>query len=513
MLEKLEVPVDDVIEKFKKHIDLEHNRNILFSGKFGTGKSTFLRHFFEQNEEYYAVTLSPVNYVVSSNENIFELIKVDIIKQLFDHGHLKINEKKSISGAKAALEYVKKRPLNLVTYTLETISKLNPMLDILSTGAQGIQGLIKDFTEFEKALNSESSEENPKEYLENSAQIKGTYRESDLITLLIKNCIQGIQKRTVLVIDDIDRLDPEHIFRILNIFSSHDNHSGPEHKFGFEKVVLVSDYDNIHNLFKHRYGPEADFDGYMDKFYSIEIFRFSIRDSILLSIKNNLRMDLSIPATNVLAHFLIRFVENGVLKIRNLVKINNFSPNDSFRLREMEIDSNQFDVKYIHIIRSNVVYLESKDLEILSVVSILVSVFGQFEKLKSAIGKLTDNSSIENIRDFAHCFCLLELILRAKGNYRFLYFTPIRPEARNTHLRDFSPTFIPLQMFGFPIQIIPKWDDETPYSGSTSFFEGFSITARKVDQEITGVIGIEAMKSVINFIRQEKLEFKLGIVS
>lgn len=42
------------LKDFKNHIDLESNERILFSGPFGSGKSTFLNEFGEIYEaEYY----------------------------------------------------------------------------------------------------------------------------------------------------------------------------------------------------------------------------------------------------------------------------------------------------------------------------------------------------------------------------------------------------------------------------------------------------------------------------
>ena len=56
-------------------LDNEINK-ILFSGKFGTGKTTFLRDFFiEYASDFTPIFLYPVNYSVAGNEDIFEYIK------------------------------------------------------------------------------------------------------------------------------------------------------------------------------------------------------------------------------------------------------------------------------------------------------------------------------------------------------------------------------------------------------------------------------------------------------
>lgn len=64
---------------FKSSIDLEDNHRIIFSAKFGAGKTYFLKSFFkEYSASYEAVFLYPVNYQVSANEDIFELVEVSL---------------------------------------------------------------------------------------------------------------------------------------------------------------------------------------------------------------------------------------------------------------------------------------------------------------------------------------------------------------------------------------------------------------------------------------------------
>lgn len=44
---------------------------------------------------------------------------------------------------------------------------------------------------------------------------------NDIITKIIQQVVNREDRTSILVIDDLDRLDPEHIFRILNVFSAH----------------------------------------------------------------------------------------------------------------------------------------------------------------------------------------------------------------------------------------------------------------------------------------------------
>ena len=52
-----------------------------------------------------------------------------------------------------------------------------------------------------------------------------TVYEDDIITAIIKRSIENYKQRThkevVLVVEDLDRIDPAHLFRILNVFSAH----------------------------------------------------------------------------------------------------------------------------------------------------------------------------------------------------------------------------------------------------------------------------------------------------
>src|SRR5215204_6131507 len=80
--------IQEVATQFKAHIEAEGNKKILFSGKYGKGKTTFLETFFSQQQQYAGgekyryYYLDPVNYTVASNEDIFQYIKYDILLEL-----------------------------------------------------------------------------------------------------------------------------------------------------------------------------------------------------------------------------------------------------------------------------------------------------------------------------------------------------------------------------------------------------------------------------------------------
>jgi len=78
-----EIALPTVVCDFQKHIEIDYNKRILFSAKFGAGKSTFINKYFnDKKDEYVVLKLYPVNYSVASNEDVFELIKYDLFSEL-----------------------------------------------------------------------------------------------------------------------------------------------------------------------------------------------------------------------------------------------------------------------------------------------------------------------------------------------------------------------------------------------------------------------------------------------
>lgn len=78
------IDISNNINDFKQVFESESR--IIFSAKFGDGKSYFLKKFMEsypkEANECYFITLHPVNYVVEENRDVIEYIKRDILFQL-----------------------------------------------------------------------------------------------------------------------------------------------------------------------------------------------------------------------------------------------------------------------------------------------------------------------------------------------------------------------------------------------------------------------------------------------
>ena len=282
------IPVDDVIKEFLGHLDA--NPRTILSSRFGDGKSFFLQKF-KDNEEvrarYEIITLYPVNYQVVDNKDIFDLIKMDLLFQLFCHGM--ISDDVVISKDVALSFFIQKNGISLAEELMQYFSLVALESEECKTVLLAIKGLKlfenikKQFGEFEK----DYKDGNISKFID-SINNHFLY-ENDIVTEIIRNSIEDFRKKqskkVVLVIEDMDRIDPAHLFRILNILSAHIDCSyrlsvAPQrlvgNKYNIDNVVLVIDYSNLENIFHHFYGDKTAFDGYIGKFLSSTYFRFSL---------------------------------------------------------------------------------------------------------------------------------------------------------------------------------------------------------------------------------------------
>ncbi|MBK7884954.1 MAG: hypothetical protein IPJ81_15095 [Chitinophagaceae bacterium] len=279
---------------FKLH--LEENSRIVFSAKFGKGKTTFLREIFQNQEKYFEqekyeiIHLFPVNYAVAANEDIFRYIKYDIIIAFLKRG-LDI-ENLDFSFMQKLEWFTYQKPLKILANILSFIPKVGMTFAAIKDSFEKIK------LEFEKwARETAQKVEGDAfvQYIEEIEKTEGLIYENDFITKFIEKCIEKLKgteedkKEIVLIIDDLDRIDPEHIFRILNVFAAHFdntnyNNYGKENKFGFDKIIVVCDYNNLKSIFYHKYGIDTDFIGYISKFYNKSFFDYTNSINNLLTL-------------------------------------------------------------------------------------------------------------------------------------------------------------------------------------------------------------------------------------
>jgi len=278
----LDIPIDKIKADFQSFLAPEHNRRIIFSGPFGIGKTYFLNRFFKENAEHYPIYLRPVNYSLLTNEDIFKLIKYDILAEIIKEKEFNINDEFDFTKAEYFKFFLNENKFLILRNLLKAIPKIRNIV----SAVDDFEKLISKYKEGLDKINSDPSLEMLKQFQQDSENnFLLEYDEvSDYISSKLDEIAElkktGKEKlKKVLVIDDLDRLDPEHIFRLFNVFSAHfdqvhyyENEKSNDNKFGFDKVIFVCDIENIRKIFHHKYGVGTDFSGYIDKFYSKEIF-------------------------------------------------------------------------------------------------------------------------------------------------------------------------------------------------------------------------------------------------
>lgn len=305
----IQVKTDKIFHSFSQHINEEKNERILFTSAFGTGKSTFLAEYFERFKDYYNVfKIYPVSYSVSQNEDVFELLKYDLLFQLIENYEKEIELQNDDFSSVLAFQF---KFLKEAKWT-PILFKLIELAD--NTGRSSvIEKLLDNVKEQYDGFKSKQTneEEDIYHYLYKQYSKTGSPKENDLITQLIKKLLSALQRNTsfkeneteeetykqnVLIVDDLDRLDPEHIFRLFNIFSVNFGASEIENKFGLDKIIFVCDIVNIREIYSHRYGRSVDFEGYIDKFYSTSPFVFNT-NKLIHEILHEFLTAYKLPAT------------------------------------------------------------------------------------------------------------------------------------------------------------------------------------------------------------------------
>ncbi|WP_048922280.1 P-loop NTPase fold protein [Rufibacter radiotolerans] len=283
---ELEIPIAKQADVFKQHLDDERNERVIFSGIFGIGKSYFLNKYFEERKgEYITISLKPINYSISNNDDIFRLIKYDILYELIFIQNLELIVESASRSVAYGYALSEKLP-SLIESFLPILPLLNKETPDVTPLLSFINKLIPSFKDIEETRKDTNLNQKLLDFVKEVEQTRVI--ESDYITTFIETALNSLasnneehKKLKVLVIDDLDRIDPEHIFRLFNIFSAHlDYQNTTSNKFGFDKVVFVCHIQNIRNIFAAKYGLNVDFSGYIDKFFSTEIFYFDNNEEV-----------------------------------------------------------------------------------------------------------------------------------------------------------------------------------------------------------------------------------------
>ncbi|MBU6196576.1 MAG: hypothetical protein KGO93_03290 [Cyanobacteria bacterium REEB446] len=157
---------------FEKHLESPDNHRIIFSAKYGEGKTYFLKNIFfssdENQKKYETVHLFPVNYAVASNEDIFELIKRDIITNLIQTDRFQSD---SLSEAiMKHLSFLWKNTRDIFFIGVKTILSL--FLLLVKSGYIVTVGIFVVLAKFLKSLFSTEIKELGKKYSEETESSK-----------------------------------------------------------------------------------------------------------------------------------------------------------------------------------------------------------------------------------------------------------------------------------------------------------------------------------------------------
>ena len=330
-----EKELNNKLDDFKNH--LKHANRMILSAKFGDGKSFFLQKIRDDKErfaEYEFITIYPVNYVVAQNDDIFEYIKRDILIQL-----MKLN-------------LIEKIDLEKLLTSVFSFDNFKEVLFFLISSIPQYGPIIKKLLDKAISISEKYNDEKNtyEKYFDSFKIQRGGLYEDDAYTRMIKEAINLLkvgynnekgeltQKKPVLIIEDLDRLDPAHLFRILNVISAHiDDVNKPDkigNKFGFSNIVIVMDYDTTKHIFEHFYGRNASYDGYMSKFVTEEPFRYCLTDLALTKLKEKIVEEVKVDK-KLLDKFEIFNQRLSNCSMRDIARISDLNINDKILQTEL----------------------------------------------------------------------------------------------------------------------------------------------------------------------------------
>lgn len=210
--------------------------------------------------------LYPVNYSLHSNSDVYEIIKYDIILELISKEAFKEVDISNLAKYTSVIaNNVDKVFIELISLFSRTGKKLKGAVDLLEKLHSNMKVEITQISDPLLPV---------KEFRDIINKLKW-YNYEDYITSVIKEKLTEMSKKRVLVVDDLDRIDPDHLFRIISVFSAHIDHETEDNKFGFNKIIFVGDIENIQCMFEHKFGMKNSFNAFISKLYSTFPFLFN----------------------------------------------------------------------------------------------------------------------------------------------------------------------------------------------------------------------------------------------
>lgn len=312
---------------FKDH--LNDSDFVFLSAPFGLGKTTFLKSFIndekdkESNNNFFH--LYPVHYAVSENEDIFELIKYDLLFELLKND--KTERSSNVKTFNKVKQVVKENVNAVLLKLIEEIPKVGKSIK------EVMHGFEKTKMDLIELFQSDFQDSQLNDFIKEVEGRKGSVFEHDIITSYIENFLNELKvgdedKKNILVLDDLDRVEPDHVFRLLNVFSANfDSSEYSLNKFGIDKIIVVADYYNIKSVYHHKYGKESDFEGYINKFYSNKIYFLTFYDAVKNLFRNDFNLYEYGGFPDLKINLLALLFNNRQLSFRQLRRMSNMDFN------------------------------------------------------------------------------------------------------------------------------------------------------------------------------------------
>jgi len=182
--------------------------------------------------------LYPVNYSVATNEDIFKYVKYDILYELI-HNYIIDLDKNDFSLAFTSEFYLRYNLPKIIVALSSFIPKVGKDMEDVY---QRISDLQKELISYNKELNIGENDDVMKFY-DKYVNVEGSIYEDNSITKLIESKLENLKENenveNVLIIDDLDRIDPHHIFRLFNVFAAHfDNKDYESKKINLDLIKL-----------------------------------------------------------------------------------------------------------------------------------------------------------------------------------------------------------------------------------------------------------------------------------
>lgn len=340
------ISLEDELSSFGRYFEV--NDRCILSAPFGEGKSFFLNEFIKEKcKDYDFITLYPTNYQVCDNKDIFEYIKRDVLLALLALDP-EILEGYDKTRAQIVWDSIVDCQGDVISCLPDISIGISGMVGATISPAK-ILGVIRAIKK--KCRRNWFNVRNPiRSYLDSFETASGIYEfnpVSNLIASLIADRKQKSRK-VVLVIEDLDRIDPAHIFKILNVFSAHfaDNldNTFSKNKFGFDKVLLLCDFDNIKKIYQHKYGADTDFKGYISKFSAVPPFEYCIRSKIAKHISGLLEKYVKEPVVSaVLADEIVASTKPSSTELKE--NIRNIIDRIEFASKQYKVEKIEVKVK------------------------------------------------------------------------------------------------------------------------------------------------------------------------